>query len=289
LNGFSFSIFIEAVITSLTAITRLFIATNLRYYCSMNKVFSFFLLLFSAWAQADYAARLSAAQLRCEAVPAMESHSGLLFNPKGYRSYYGRSACYQRLAVDFRQPEFCKMVWRRFSVFASSWGYSEENCISLFEQAALDDAESIAVIRDAYLRGPVRLIDAVLRKNGNRRDFDLLPAFTAGYASSYLLTFYIVNNQGDKVQIAEQGFSLGEAAPEISLYIKQEDIISRLAGFDEHQQYEMLFELRLMLPLGRGGAVWPLQWVDSFWPETERVQRLTLKQSVKAWRPIRLD
>ena len=76
---------------------------------------------------------------------------------------------------------------------------------------------------------------------------------------------------------------------EISLYIKQNDVVSRLAGFDQHQQYEMLFELRLMLPLGRGGAVWPPQWVDSSWPESERVQRLTLNQSVKAWQPIRLD
>ena len=255
----------------------------------MNKVLTLCLVLFSAWAQADYDSRLSAALQRCEAVPAMESHSGLSFNPKGYRSYYGRSACYQRLAVDYRQPEFCKKVWQRFSVFSSSWGYSEENCLSLFEQAVVDDAESIAIIRDAYRRGPVQLTAAVLRKNGNRRDFDLLPTFSAGFSSSYLLTFYIVDNQGDKVQIAERGFYLGEAVPEISLYIKRNDIVSRLAGFDEQQEYEMLFDLRLMLPLGRGGAVWPPQWVDSFWPASERVQRLTLNQSIKAWQPIRLD
>ena len=247
------------------------------------------LVLFSAWAQADFASRLSAAQLRCEAVPALEAHSGLLFNPKGYRSYYGRSACYQRLAVDFRQPEFCKKVWRRFSIFSSSWGYSEDNCLKLFDQAVVDDAESIAIIRAAYRRGPVRLTAAVLRNNGNRRDFDLLPTFSAGFSSSYLLTFYIVNKQGDKVQIAEQGFYLGEAEPEISLYIKQNDIIGRLDGFDEQQEYEMLFDLRLMLPLGRAGAVWPPQWVDSFWPESEWVQHLKLKQSVKAWQPISLD
>jgi hypothetical protein len=70
----------------------------------------------------DYDTARTAAVSKCEAINPSEHQSGLLFNPDGYRSYYVRSECLQRTAVQFRDDTLCARVRQRRSLFSSSWG-----------------------------------------------------------------------------------------------------------------------------------------------------------------------
>ena len=65
-----------------------------------------------------------AALKQCQAIDPADYQSGLFFNPDGYRSYYVRSECFQKTAVQFRDEALCAEVRQRVSLLSSSWGYS---------------------------------------------------------------------------------------------------------------------------------------------------------------------
>src|SRR5215813_13557750 len=73
---------------------------------------------------AGYEELRTGAVAACRAIEPAESQSGLLFNPDGYRSYYVRSECLQRAAVEFRDESLCAEVKQRRAWFSSSWGIS---------------------------------------------------------------------------------------------------------------------------------------------------------------------
>jgi hypothetical protein len=202
-----------------------------------------------AEAQVTYASQRDAAVKNCEATPAFESHSGLLFNPDGYRSYYGRSACYQQAAVLFRERGLCAKVWRRFSPFGSSWGYSEANCKKLVAEGLAKDSTELAQMRAEYEKGPVRLVDIRLERNGNGRDIDVIPTFSPGYASGYLLRLELVD-RGRAVLIDSSGYHLSDNN-NIRGFIRTDSIRARVPEFVLGQTHHV--RATLILALGFGG------------------------------------
>ena len=75
-----------------------------------------------------------AALKQCQAIDPADYQSGLFFNPDGYRSYYVRSECFQKTAVQFRDEALCAEVRQRVSLLSSSWGYSRTRCRELVAQ-----------------------------------------------------------------------------------------------------------------------------------------------------------
>jgi len=242
-------------------------------------------LLFGGALHADYESRLAAAQTHCEEVPAMKSHSGLWLNPEGYRSYYERSMCFQELALDFRQPRFCRLVHQRYSLFGSSWGYSEKNCSKLVQQARQQDEERLAQWRQAYRRDPVRLLGVTLRQDGNGRDFDLIPVFSAGFRFGYRFSAFLLDPSGARHEVVTQGFRLGGVEPTISLFVRRDVITRAVPTFSAAAPFTWVFELEVALPAGRGNALWPPGWLERSWPRAQRVQALKSRQAVSPWRP----
>jgi hypothetical protein len=84
------------------------------------------LLFQSSAVLALYNERLQSGIAECEAIPVFQSHSGLWLNPDGYGAYWARSDCFQKVAIEFRDISLCDRVYRKYSVFSSSWGYSEK-------------------------------------------------------------------------------------------------------------------------------------------------------------------
>ncbi|MBT8145448.1 MAG: hypothetical protein KJN90_01265, partial [Gammaproteobacteria bacterium] len=81
-----------------------------------------------ALAATEYDSSLVKRVASCREIDADEYQTGLLLNPEGYRTYYTRSACFQRLAIEYRNPDLCREVRRRYALFSSGWGYSARNC-----------------------------------------------------------------------------------------------------------------------------------------------------------------
>jgi len=78
--------------------------------------------------------------------------SGLLFNPVGYRSYYLRSECFQRIAIEFRDQKLCDLVKPRHSLFSSSWGYSKAQCGKLVHEGLAADEKILWIWSSAIER-----------------------------------------------------------------------------------------------------------------------------------------
>ena len=141
---------------------------------------------------ADYSQLRATAIKKCEAIAPAEYQSGLFFNPDGYRSYYVRSECFQRTAVQFRDDTLCSNVKRRYSILSSSWGYSQENCRKLVAEGIAADRDSLEKVKREYRLNPVRLRDFRVERNGNGHDFDIIPSFTGSYGHGYVLRLEVL-------------------------------------------------------------------------------------------------
>jgi hypothetical protein len=141
---------------------------------------------------ASYDELRSAAVAGCRAIDPGEYQTGLLFNPDGYRSYYVRAECFQRTAIQFRDDALCAEVRRRFSLLFSSWGYSRARCGELVAEGAAADRATLEGIKRRYVEGGVVLRDVRVERNGNGRDFDVIPSFAGDYGHGHVVTLKVL-------------------------------------------------------------------------------------------------
>jgi hypothetical protein len=227
-------------------------------------------------AGSDYAARRAAAKRQCEAINPGESQTGLAFNPDGYRSYYVQSECFQRAAVQFRDGSLCDRVRRRWSVLWSSWAVSSAQCLKLVSQGVAADRAEIQQEKQRYLAGPPRLRSFRIERNGNGRDFDILPEFTPGYAHGYTLTFEIIDARDQAILLHSDGYYL-DANSRLRIFVRQSEIRARFPEF----QLDLPYKVRatVTFSIGNGGlsGYWSDEFLESVFPARERSQTLTLE------------
>jgi hypothetical protein len=213
---------------------------------------------------------------KCEAIDPNEHQSGLFFNPDGYRSYYVRSECFQQTAIQFRDEILCFKVVRRYSLFSSSWGYSEGNCRKLVAEGIAADREILEKTRREYLLSPMRLRDFRIERNGNGRDFDIIPALMGTYGHGYVLRFEVMQpGDGNKsVVLHSSGYYL-DAKSNIRIFLRQQDIKQRFAAFSLNRSYRL--RATITLDVGNGGprGWWSDAFVERIFPVRERSQSLT--------------
>src|SRR4051794_14495605 len=124
----------------------------------------------------SYVAMREAALQKCHAIDPVQSQTGLLFNPDGYRSFFTRSACLQDAALLFRDVSVCSEVKERPSLFFSSWGYSPRRCLDVVQQGDASDRRDIEALRRRYDADAIMISDFLIEPNGNGRDFDIVPS-----------------------------------------------------------------------------------------------------------------
>ena len=224
----------------------------------------------------SYAELRSAAVVQCQAIDPSEHQTGLLFNPEGYRSYYVRSECFQRVAIQFRDDSLCAEVRRRISLFSSSWGYSQAQCRELVAQGATADQRALDEMKRAYTRGAVVLRDFRVERNGNGRDFDVIPSFAGDYAHGYRLTFEIVPADHGAVPILlhADGYFVDERSS-LRVFIRQEDVRRRFPHFVLDHPYTV--RATFILDVGYGGPAGYCSdaFIERVFPVRERSQTVT--------------
>jgi hypothetical protein len=224
----------------------------------------------------DYDQQHAAAVRTCEAINARESQSGLFFNPDGYRSYYLRSQCNQKAAVKFRDIKLCAKVRQRRALFSSSWGYSKSNCMKKVGEGITKDREAIDRIKKDYEQGHVRLSDFRIERNGNGRDFDIIPVFTGTGAHGYLLVFEIIREQSGvpPVLLKASGFHLEGETNRIRMYVPQQDIRKRFPGFALDKTWQVRATLVYSIGTGSYRGKWSDAFIESRFPVSARTQIL---------------
>ncbi len=214
---------------------------------------------------------------KCAEIKPGAYRSGLIMNPDGYRSYYERSACFQGLAVRLRDIALCDQVRRRWSLFGSSWGYSRKNCEKLVEEGLAKDRAHVAELRQKYNSGPVRLTDFRVVQNGNGRDYDIIPKFSAGLAHGYHLEFRIVH-EGNRFLLSESGFHL-DGRNNIRMFEYRKDIEQRFPAFQPGSSYVVEGKLTLSIGTGNLGGRWSPEFITTEFPASVRSQKVTRRVS----------
>ena len=228
-----------------------------------------------AWCQSNFANMRAAAVKECEKIDPGEYQSGLLFNPDGYRTYYVRSECMQRAAVQFRDASLCDQVRRRYSLFSSSWGVSSAQCQKLVFQGILADRAELGKERQAALANPVRLLGFRIQRNGNGRDFDILPEFSSGYSHGYRLTFEIVGVREQPILVHSDGYYI-DANSRLNIYVRQADIRARFPEFQLNHPYAVRATMIISTGMGGQSGYWSDEFIESVFPLSERTQTLTI-------------
>jgi hypothetical protein len=239
------------------------------------------LMVLAAWlggacaAGNPYVEQRAAALKQCEAIDPSEYRSGLALNPDGYRSFYLRSACYQDAAVRFREERLCRQVKERWALFSSGWGYSGKRCRSLVAQGIAGDQKVLEAARSRYREGPVRLQDFRIERNGNGRDFDIIPSLSPGYGHGYTLRFDLLGpGPGEgAVPVASSGFYL-RGGENIRLFVTLAEIRKRFPAFDLRRPYQV--RGALILDAGHGGqsGMWSDAFIERVFPVAARSQFL---------------
>ena len=216
-----------------------------------------------------------AAVKRCEAIDPAAYQSGLLFNPDGYRSYYVTSECFQRIAVEFRDETLCAQVRRRYSLFSSSWGYSQAQCSKRVREGIAADEKVLAEIKQRYQQGAVRLREFRLERNGNGRDFDIIPAFTGEYAHGYVLRLEILQpGAGQEAVLLHSSGYYVDGNSNLRVFLRREQIRQRFPGLGLGQPYTMRATLILDIGAGGQGGRWSDAFIERVFPARERSQSL---------------
>lgn len=232
-------------------------------------------LLGVAPSAATYDEMRSAAVMRCQAIDPAAYQTGLLFNPDGYRSYYERSACFQKAAEDFRDETLCPEVKQRWSLFSSSWGYSRKHCRELVTQGVARDRLTIEEIKRQYTQGAMRLRDFRIERNGNGRDFDIMPSFAGSYAHGYTLTFEILPPGGAAPVLVHANGYYVDAGSNLRLFARQSEVRQRFPSLTLDRPYQV--RATVFLDIGNGGAsgYWSDAFIESIFPRRERTQSFT--------------
>ena len=223
---------------------------------------------------ASYDDQRSSGVKTCQAIDPAEYRSGLAFNPDGYRSYYVRSECFQRTAVRFRDETLCTQVRQRRSLFSSSWGYSGARCRELVAAGVAADRKSLEEMRKNYLASAVRLRDFKIERNGNGRDFDIIPTFTGDYAHGHRLRFEIIPSGGGKeILFHSSGYHVGGNS-NLRIFVRQDEIRARFTEFTLNRSY--LVRATITLDVGHGGlaGLWSDTFIERVFPARERSQSL---------------
>lgn len=228
-----------------------------------------------ASSQSNYANLRTAAVQACEKIDPAEAQSGLLFNPDGYRSYYVRSECLQRAAIQFRDSSLCDHVRRRYSLFSSSWGVSSSQCQKLVFQGLEADRAELRKERQLALTNPVRLRSFRIQRNGNGRDFDIIPEFSSGYAHGYRLTFEIVGAREQPILIHSDGYYI-DPNSQLNLYVRQADIRARFPEFQLNRAYNVRATVIISTGMGGQSGYWSDEFIESVFPLRERSQSVTI-------------
>lgn len=197
-----------------------------------------------------------------------------MFNPDGYRFYYVRSECFQRTAVRFRDETLCRQVRQRHSLFSSSWGYSSGRCHELVAEGVAADRKSLEEIKQKYLAGAVLLRGFRVERNGNGRDFDIIPTFSGDYAYGHTLRFEIAPSDTRKEIVLHSSGYYVDGKSNLRIFLRQDEIRKRFPDFAPNRSY--LVRATIVLDVGNGGlaGLWSDGVIDRVFPVRQRSQSL---------------
>ena len=121
----------------------------------------------------------------------------------------------------------------------------------------------------------MRLRSFRIERNGNGRDSDLIPEFSEGFAHGYRLVFEIVDALQQPVLLHSDGYYI-DPHSKLRVFVRQADIRARFPGFELNHPYKVRATMILSTAIGGPSGYWSDEFVQSVFPESERLQTMTI-------------
>lgn len=233
-------------------------------------------------AASAYDSSLAERVAACQQIDGNEYQSGLLLNPEGYRTYYTRSVCFQRLAIEYRDANLCKEVRRRYALFSSGWGYSARNCRLLVDQKLTEDRDEVRGLRQNYLATPMSMSQLTVEPNGNGRDFDFIPRFDDGFPYGYGLVFRLIDDNGEPHVVLEHGGYLGGRDTNLRLFLTRTDLLARYPALEFNRPYSLEVSVTLDVGLRKLDGWLRTDVLEQEFPYRERTNILSTSVAFRA-------
>ena len=178
--------------------------------------------------------------------------------------------------MEFRDAQLCERVRRRWSMFSSSWGVSSTQCLKLVSNGVAADRAELEKEKQLYAARPVRLQSFHIQRNGNGRDFDFIPEFSAGESHGYRLVFEIVGAKEQPILLHSDGYYV-DANSRLNIFVRQADIRSRFPEFQLNNTYKVRATAILSIGMGGDSGYWSDEFIEKTFPIRERSQTLTIE------------
>ncbi len=177
----------------------------------------------------------------CMSIPAHEYSTGLLFNPPGYKTYYHRAECLQKLAIDEHDPELCLAVRERKSFFFDGSAVSPAACRASVSERLEEDRRDLEQFLGTT---PYRISSLVVRRNGNGKDYDVLLGTAGAYAGRYRFTLSARTPTGEIPVLASSHYLSTNNT--LQLFLPAAELEMALGAGWLTQEWRMRGELSLM-------------------------------------------
>ena len=138
------------------------------------------------------------------------------------------------------------------------------------------DQRLLEEMKRLYMHGAVTLRDFRVQRNGNGRDFDIIPSFAGEHAHGYRLTFEIVRADHGAVPVLfhSSGYYV-DGNSKLRIFVRQDEVRERLPDFALDHPYTV--RATLILDVGNGA---PTRYrsdafIERVFPLRERSQAIT--------------
>jgi hypothetical protein len=182
----------------------------------------------------------------------------------------------QRTAVLFRDDTLCDQVRERRTLLWSSWGYSPARCRELVRKGRDDDGRELQEMKNRYASGAMKMTDFRVERNGNGRDFDIIPTFAGSYAHGYETRFEILDPDAANTPVVlyASGHYVDPTST-LRLYVPQIDLRQRFPGLRLNRPYAVRASVRLDVGNGGPSGYWSDSFIEQIFPLRERTQSMT--------------
>ena len=138
------------------------------------------------------------------------------------------------------------------------------------------DRKTLEEIKRLYIKGAVTLRDFRVERNGNGRDFDIIPSFAGDYAHGYVLNLEIVPADPGKVLILlhSSGYYV-DGNSNLRVFLRQDEIRKRFPDFALDRPYTVRATLILDVGSGDQSGHWSDTFIERVFPIRERAQSVT--------------
>ena len=120
----------------------------------------------------------------------------------------------------------------------------------------------------------MRLRDFRVERNGNGRDFDIIPTFSGDYGHGHSLRFGMIHPAtGPEILLHSSGYYI-DGNSNLRIFLRQDEIRKRFPDFALNRLY--LVRTTIVFDVGNGGLarLWSDGFIERVFPMRERSQSL---------------